>query len=93
MGFDEKEAAKLKPWLPKKWGFETDVVVMGYGEAGICAAITVHDAGAKVLILEKAPVSGGNTTTAAGVIRIPTNVPDAIEYYKALTQGAVDEKD
>jgi succinate dehydrogenase/fumarate reductase flavoprotein subunit len=31
------------------------VVVVGYGGAGVCAAITAHDAGAKVLVLEKSP--------------------------------------
>ena len=32
---------------------ETDVVCIGYGGAGAAAAITAHDNGAKVLILEK----------------------------------------
>jgi succinate dehydrogenase/fumarate reductase flavoprotein subunit len=44
-----------KPWLPKKWDKETDVVVVGYGGAGVIAAITAHDAGAKVIVLEKTP--------------------------------------
>jgi glutamate dehydrogenase/leucine dehydrogenase len=37
-------------WLLTKWGYEADVVVAGYGGAGACAAITAHDAGAKVII-------------------------------------------
>ncbi len=41
--------------LPKNWNKEADVVVIGYGAAGATTAITAHDAGAKVLILEKAP--------------------------------------
>jgi succinate dehydrogenase/fumarate reductase flavoprotein subunit len=32
---------------------ETDVVVVGYGSAGATAAITAHDNGARVIILEK----------------------------------------
>jgi len=35
------------------WHEEAEVVVVGYGGAGAVSAITAHDAGAKVLILEK----------------------------------------
>ena len=46
-----------------KWDKETDVVVVGTGFAGIASAMTAHDSGAKVLILEKAPkeLEGGNS--------------------------------
>ncbi|MBI2210324.1 MAG: FAD-dependent oxidoreductase, partial [Deltaproteobacteria bacterium] len=42
-----------------KWDRETDVVIVGYGFAGAVSAITAHDAGAKVLLLEKMPHPGG----------------------------------
>ena len=32
-----------------KWDKETDVLVIGYGGAGACAAIEAHDNGSKVL--------------------------------------------
>ncbi|MBI2350988.1 MAG: FAD-binding protein [Deltaproteobacteria bacterium] len=35
------------------WDEETDVVVLGYGGAGAAAAISAHDAGARVVIVEK----------------------------------------
>jgi succinate dehydrogenase/fumarate reductase flavoprotein subunit len=38
-----------------RWTEEADVVVMGYGGAGAVAAIAAHDAGARVIILEKQP--------------------------------------
>ena len=38
-----------------------DVVVIGAGGAGMAAAISAHDAGAKVVIIEKMPFVGGNT--------------------------------
>ena len=67
-------------------------MVVGYGGAGACAAIAGHDAGAKVLILEKAPVGGGNTSVCGGCLAIPSDVAKAIKYYRALTQGTVDEE-
>ena len=45
-----------------KWNNETDVLVLGYGNAGSNAAIAAADAGAKVLILEKTPAGGGNVS-------------------------------
>ena len=38
-----------------RWDEEADVIVVGYGFAEATAAITVRDAGADVLLLEKAP--------------------------------------
>src|SRR5262245_39778992 len=45
---------------------KTDIVVIGAGGAGFAAAITAHDAGAKVIVLEKMPITGGNTQIASG---------------------------
>ncbi len=57
-----------KPWLPKKWDYEADVVIAGLGFAGQSAAIAAHDAGATVIVLEKATkeLSGGNSCCAVG---------------------------
>jgi len=43
-----------------------DVVVIGAGAAGFTAAITAHDGGAKVILLEKQPITGGNSMLSAG---------------------------
>jgi fumarate reductase flavoprotein subunit len=45
---------------------QADVVIIGAGAAGMTAAITAHDAGAKVVVLEKQPITGGNSMLAAG---------------------------
>lgn len=45
-----------------------DVVVIGAGGSGYVASISAHDAGAKVILLEKMPITGGNTMLAAGGI-------------------------
>jgi tricarballylate dehydrogenase len=49
-----------------------DVVVVGAGNAALSAAIAASDAGARVLVLEKAPAAlrGGNTRFTGGLFRI-----------------------
>ncbi len=53
--------------VPKTVQFEkTDVVVIGSGAAGLTAAITARDMGAKVIVVEKQAITGGNSMLAAG---------------------------
>ncbi|MEE9611870.1 MAG: FAD-binding protein, partial [Desulfatiglandales bacterium] len=54
----------------KNWDQEADVVVVGYGLAGGVSAITVHDAGASVLLLEKMPNPGGISILSGGGVGI-----------------------
>lgn len=49
---------------PSAWDFEADVVVVGGGGAGLAAAATAADAGASVIVLEKRPFTGGDTSIA-----------------------------
>lgn len=69
------------------WHRQTDVVVVGYGGAGASTAITAHDAGAGVLILEKAPEGqeGGNTRVAGQGYLTPSSIDKAIAYFNALS--------
>ena len=48
------------------WDAEADVVIVGCGVAGLCAAIEARSAGADVLVLERASGGGGITLSAAG---------------------------
>lgn len=65
-GFGAKSASAAI--LPKKWDKEADVVIIGCGGSGAAAAIEAHDAGAKVLILEKTPIPGGCTSISGGIV-------------------------
>lgn len=45
---------------------EVDVLVIGFGIAGGCAAVSAAAAGARVLVLERAAAAGGTTSLAGG---------------------------
>jgi succinate dehydrogenase/fumarate reductase flavoprotein subunit len=48
------------------WSDDVDVVVIGFGIAGGCAAVTAAVAGARVLVLERSAAAGGTTAMAGG---------------------------
>jgi tricarballylate dehydrogenase len=62
---------------------QADVLVVGAGNAAMCAALAARDAGADVLVLERAPEAerGGNTAFTAGAMR---TVYDGVADLEAL---------
>lgn len=76
-----------------KWHNETDVLVVGYGGAGACAAIEAHDKGAQVLVIEKMKQPGGNTAVSAGGFMIPQDAQKAKVYLNATYELGNSEKD
>ena len=80
-----------------------DVLVLGGGNAGLCAAITAREAGASVLILECAPTDfrGGNSRhtrnlryvhpNADGIMTGPYLEDEFWEDLRRVTTGNTDE--
>lgn len=52
---------------------KADVSVLGTGGAGMAAAITASEGGAKVIILEKRPFPGGTSNTPVGFVFVKNN--------------------
>lgn len=81
---------------------DVDVIVIGGGGAGLAAAVTARDAGARVAIIEADTKLGGSTSLSGGVYYaagtsvqrakgIVDDTPDAMfEYYMTLNQYRVE---
>ena len=80
--------------MPSKWDFETDVLVIGYGGAGLWAAVTAKDEGnSEVLVLEKAPSrGGGNSSINMGEYTWVDDVDGAVKYITGFTKGHTPEE-
>ena len=65
----------------------SDVVVVGAGNAALCAALSAAERGVSVLVLERAPEdeSGGNTRFTAGAIK-------CVYYKDGYKAGRTDRK-
>lgn len=73
-----------------------DVVVVGAGNAALCAALSAAERGVSVLILERAPEqeAGGNSRFTAGAIKCVYNgVDDLKALMPDLTQAEIDMTD
>jgi 3-oxo-5alpha-steroid 4-dehydrogenase len=75
------------------WSDDVDVLVIGFGIAGGCAAVSAATAGARVLVLERAAAAGGTTSMAGGhfylgggtaVQQATGHADNADEMYKYL---------
>lgn len=64
---DDREECGVEP--------SYDVVIVGAGNAALCAALAASESGAKVLVLERAPRAerGGNSAFTAGAMRVAYN--------------------
>ncbi|MEW9095802.1 MAG: flavocytochrome c [Clostridiaceae bacterium] len=82
---------------------EADIIVIGAGGAGMSAAVAAAEEGAKVIVLEKMPMIGGNTIRSGGAYNAvdvenqkAQGIEDSIEkHFKQTFEGGdkkADEK-
>ncbi|MEW9670527.1 FAD-dependent tricarballylate dehydrogenase TcuA [Ammoniphilus sp. 3BR4] len=82
--------------MDKNFLYETDVVVVGAGNAAMCAALAARENGSKVIVLEKAPEKerGGNSTFTAGAIRFAySGLEDLLKVCPDLTEEEIANTD
>src|ERR671930_2661738 len=75
---------------------EADVIVVGAGNAAVCASLAAQVQGASVLMQEAAPEeeSGGNSRSTAGSVRVVYNGVDDIKtLVPDLTEREIAETD
>jgi 3-oxo-5alpha-steroid 4-dehydrogenase len=86
-----------RPWGGEPWDVEADVVVVGFGAAGACAALEAAEAGADVVVLDRF-CGGGATALSGGVVYAGggtaqqkaagvTDSPEAMFGYLSLEVG------
>jgi len=85
------------------WSDEVDVVVVGFGIAGACAALEAARAGARVILLERAAEYGGTSAMAGGhfylgggtAVQQAVGIEDSAEemrkYLMSVTRETDDE--
>jgi succinate dehydrogenase/fumarate reductase flavoprotein subunit len=84
--------------IMNQWDMEVEVAVIGSGGGALTAALSAHEAGAEVIVLERTDKVGGTTAQSGGAIWIPMNRhmkelgasdsrEEALKYCLALAEG------
>jgi succinate dehydrogenase/fumarate reductase flavoprotein subunit len=80
----------ISPEDVTSWEKEVDVIVVGQGVAGTCAALEAYKAGAEVLIVERASGGGGASAMSSGIFYLGggTEVQKAAGYEDTAEEMA-----
>jgi len=72
-----------------------DVIVVGGGNAALCAALSARESAERVLVLERAPEAeaGGNSRFTAGLMRIVYNGADDLGRLIELSREEIERTD
>ncbi len=72
-----------------------DVIVVGGGNAALCAALSARESAQRVLVLERAPEAeaGGNSRFTAGLMRIVYNGADDLGRLIELSREEIERTD
>lgn len=65
---------------------------MGYGGAGVTAAISAQQVGASFLVLEKDTEARGGNTGCTGGLAIGKDVESGFNYFKSLCRGVTSDE-
>ena len=76
-------------WMPEKWDYETDVLVIGSGGTGMAAGLWAKYSGAESMILEKQPtsmtccaaLSDGQWAAAGTRIQAERGIDDSVDKF------------
>ncbi|WP_242693929.1 flavocytochrome c [Proteiniclasticum aestuarii] len=78
---------------------DTEVAIIGAGGAGLSAAVSAHQNGAKVIVIEKMPNVGGNTIISGSAYnavdekrQAPQGIEDSIEKFYTQTYEGGDKQ-
>ena len=63
----ERAPRTLREVEVQQWDRSSDVVIVGLGIAGACAALEARRAGAEVLVIERASAGGGASAVSSGI--------------------------
>jgi 3-oxo-5alpha-steroid 4-dehydrogenase len=97
-----ESALRIEDANAAEWSDTADVVVTGFGGAGVCAALEAKSQGADVLAIDR--FSGGGATSVSGGVYygggtqvqkefgIDDNAEELYEYLKLETQGVVKDE-
>ena len=94
--YGQAEYAKAAT-VPETWDLEADVVIVGFGGAGASAAVAAGEAGASVILLEKAPEqdAGGNFSVAggSGLLANPDDTQMAFDFVRTQLPANADDEE